>query len=137
MLTLISRGDLNFGENTTIIIRKGKHAQLIPFKVVNITNGVYVDLFLFLRTHRTGGIISTIDAPFGGLECAGCAKGTAWTFPESRIYPLEKCPLGEKSYACPNDSQGWVESWYGSKWRDPPKKFITERPSVRKSSTTS
>jgi hypothetical protein len=118
LLYFATHGTLTFGNDTTFIVRTGMDSSIIPFKIVNVTNGLYLDIFQYHFVRQRGQKYLTIVGA-SDLRCRGC-KNDQWTFPIDSLYPIQKrCEVAGNYYYCPRDSEKYLESWYGESWRTP------------------
>eukprot|EP01116_Phalansterium_solitarium_P022019 TRINITY_DN7113_c0_g1_i2.p1 TRINITY_DN7113_c0_g1~~TRINITY_DN7113_c0_g1_i2.p1 ORF type:complete len:358 (+),score=41.93 TRINITY_DN7113_c0_g1_i2:161-1234(+) len=140
LVTVVTHPEFRWAQPDCIMIfRAGKHAHVIPFKLVNTTSGVYVDSMMFFSaevaafrgTQTIPGQPQPAAGPevdkSPGLVCYwpySCTVCTGQFFPIKLevVYPLRNnCTLADRQYKCPNDTRTYLWSWYGISFMTPKK----------------
>jgi len=134
ILALVTRPGFRWHRpNTVIIFRSGRHAHIIPFKVVDTSTGVFLDAFMFLRTQMVVATLQDLSNPESGTwsykleEPARAGVKLLWPYPchtchgaqlgfqfaDEDLYPLRlDCKLRDRSFACPRKTEAYLMAWY-------------------------
>jgi len=82
----------------------------LPFKIVNTTNGVYVDLFLF---HPSEDASFDFKWPFEN-SCYSCQTNPNKWFnvEEEVLHPLQQCEFEGRSLPCPHQTETYLKALY-------------------------
>lgn len=86
---------------SALVLRTGEHSDVIPFQVVNTTNGVYVDSRLYLEDGSPGRLVHR--SPYGHQRFARAA-----------VFPLRRCRFEGAEYFCPAEATTYLRSIYAS-----------------------
>jgi len=102
-----------------IIVTRLHDTQFVPLKLINTTNGMYVDLFVYRKNQGQ----YTLKWPH---YCNTCIKGKGFNVRSSLIFPLVKnCEVEGHTFWCPNRTKEYLEAWYGDLSPKPPKWWNT------------
>ncbi|PRP80633.1 hypothetical protein PROFUN_10688 [Planoprotostelium fungivorum] len=107
---------LNFWGNADVqmVVREGQHKHIIPYKFVNVTNGMYVDFLLF---HESSGdyVMNWPDA----RVCKNCPlpprrnQETKYIINKDILFPLHLLPFEGHQLPAPADAEAYLTHWYG------------------------
>jgi len=98
-------------KDVQMIVRTGLHSDVIPMKFVNVTNGIYVDFFLFSWIKND----QFLQFKWPG-NCHTCNKNGRqyFTVEKQFVFPLKNCTLEEMKFPCPANSLEYLKMWYGN-----------------------
>lgn len=109
MVELLKDG-ADFGPSAEAVVavhRSGQDSDCLPVKLINSTNGLYVDVMVFYRDSASTSLTSTCT-----LHRGDNARRVAHHHGE--IFPLLECTfLGERRW-CPHQPERYLLRWYAS-----------------------